>query len=507
MVEVEVVVEAVDVAVLGAGFGGLAVAIDLVRAGLTDFVIVDAADGVGGTWRANTYPGAACDVMSHLYSLSSTPKKDWSRTYATQPEILDYLEGVADRWGLRPHLRLGTAVRAATWDETGQRWHLTDAAGGTLTARVVVCALGLLSRPARPDLPGLDDFAGRAYHSARWDHADDLTGARVAVVGTGASAVQVVPALARVAASVEVFQRSPAWVLPKLDRPHTPRELRRFTKVPLAARVHRWRTYWRYERSTSFRSGDAAARERTAMALGHLERRIADPVLRAALTPDYALGCKRVLVSNAFYKALTLPHVRLVSERIERVTAGGLRTADGEQHDVDTVVLATGFTATEHLAGLDVTGRGGRRLHDDWRDGAHAHLGITVTGYPNLFLIYGPGTNQGGNSIVFLLECQARYVVTLLRQARRRGVGTLEVREPVMRRYDRRHRRALARSVWETGGCTSYFRAASGRVTTQLPHTSLWYWSRTRWPRWGAFHARPAVGQDAGLAERARVAA
>ena len=486
-----------DVAVLGAGFGGLAAAIGLVKAGNRDFAVLDAADGVGGTWRANTYPGAACDVMSHLYSLRSTPKKDWSRTYATQPEILAYLDGVADRWGLRQHLRPRTRVVTAAWQEGQQCWQLTCADGSVLRARVVICALGLLSRPAVPDLAGLTDFTGPVCHTAAWDLPDEaIAGHHVAVVGTGASSVQVVPALARVAASVTVLQRSPAWVLPKLDRPHSPEELRRFTRLPMAARVHRWRTYWRYERSTTFRTGEPKAGQLTALALSYLERKIPDPELRAALTPDYPLGCKRILVSTAFYKALALPHVRLVTAPIETFTATGIRTADGSEHRVDAVVLATGFTASEHLAGLEVTGRGGRRLHEDWREGAYAHLGITVDGYPNLFLMYGPGTNQGGNSIVFLLECQARYIVTLLLRARRRGVDTLEVRARVVRRYDRRHQRALAGTVWATGGCSSYFRNAAGTITTQLPHTSLWYWSRTRWPRWGAFRATKAGARD-----------
>jgi cation diffusion facilitator CzcD-associated flavoprotein CzcO len=469
------------VAVLGAGAGGIAIGVKLKRAGY-DFTIYERSDGVGGTWRDNTYPGAACDVPSHLYSYSFQLNPWWSRVYATQPEILAYLERCTDQFGVRSHVRTATTIVEARWDDGGQRWQLTSDTGETFTADVVVSGLGMLNVPYVPDFPGLDRFRGRSFHSSRWDHSKSVAGERVASIGTGASAIQYVPAIAAEVDQITVFQRTPIWITPRLDRAYTPDEQRRFAKVPLAARIHRWKHWLTYERA-DFGASSAQTVQQTELARSYLERKIADPELRAKLTPDYPVGCKRPLISRDWFPALTRPNVRLVTEPIVEITEDGIRTADGEEHLVDTIIFGTGFKANQYLAAVEVYGRGGRRLHDDWRDGAEAYLGLSVSGYPNLFLLYGPNTN-GVNSILFMHEAQAHHVLGALRAMTRWRIGSVEIRRRVMDRYNRRIQAAMAETVW-LAGCRSYFRAPSGKVVTQLPYSGGRYWLRTRFfPTW-----------------------
>jgi cyclohexanone monooxygenase len=469
------------VAVLGAGAGGIAMGIKLRRAGYP-FTIYEAADGVGGTWRHNTYPGAACDVPSHLYSYSFELNPWWSKTFATQPEILAYLERCADKYGVRPHVRTGTRITEAAWRDDVQRWELTSDDGERFTAEVLVSALGMLNVPSIPEIPGAERFTGRSFHSSQWDHSKSLAGERVASIGTGASAIQYVPEIAPAVEHLTVFQRSPIWISPRIDKPYTPEEQRRFDRVPLAARRHRWEIWLTYERST-FRAEAEQTVMQTELARSYLERKVEDPELRAKLTPDYPAGCKRPLFSRAWFPALTRPNVRVVTEPIVEITETGLRTADGETHEVDTIIYGTGFKANEYLSSLEVYGKGGRRLHDDWADGAEAYLGITVAGYPNLFLLYGPNTN-GVNSILFFHEAQANHVMRALRTMQRLGLGAVDVRRAVMEGYNRRLQAAMAGTVW-VAGCTNYFRARSGKVVTQLPYSGGRYWLRTRlFPLW-----------------------
>ncbi len=467
------------VAIIGAGPGGLGLAIRLAKSHRHDFVIFEASDGVGGTWRANTYPGAACDVPSHLYSYSFALKPDWSKTYADQPEILQYFEDCADRFGIRPHLRVHTRITAARWDRRRRCWGLTDSEGGTYEADVLVSAIGTFATPAVPDIEGLGSFAGPCFHSARWEHEHDPAGRRVAVIGTGASAAQIVPELAKGAEAVHVFQRTPQWILPRSDKPFSEAEKRRFARNPVAIRRHRREIYWAFENTIAFREGEEGVEQLKALALSHIDHRIKDDELRAKLTPDYPFGCKRTLVCSDFYKALLRDNVELVTERIERVTPGSIVTDDGRERPVDAIVLATGFKATEYLDGIDVVGEGGRRLHDDWSEVAHAYLGLTVSGYPNFFMLYGPNTNQGGNSIIVILEAQATYVLGALRAMRRYRARAVDVRPEVMDAYNRELAEALAGTVW-SDGCQSYFKNASGKIATQLPQTSRWYAHRTR---------------------------
>jgi cation diffusion facilitator CzcD-associated flavoprotein CzcO len=467
------------IAILGAGAGGLGMAIRLKQSGFHDFTIFEKSDGVGGTWRDNTYPGAACDVMAHLYSYSFEPKLDWSRTFPEQVEILDYLERCADKYGVRPHLRCNCAVEEIRWDEERSAW-IMRTAGGTHEANVVISALGMLNVPKYPDIPGLDGFAGPVFHTARWDHSCDLRGRAVGLIGTGASAIQVGPRIAPDVERLTVFQRSPGWVVPKLDRAYTDREKRLFRTLPPTARLLRWRIYWRSERSIGLQLGDPRAEARRKVALRHIEAQIPEPELRRRVTPDYALGCKRMLITNDWYPMLCRPNVDLVTDSIARIELDGAITESGARHHLDVIILATGFYATDHLKAIEVYGAGGRRLRDEWSaGGAQAYLGMTVAGYPNLFLLYGPNTNQGGNSIIFILESQFRYIVGALRLLARRGIRRFEVRQPVMRAFNDRLQHVLKTSMWE-GGCTSYFRSVSGRITTQWPIPSWRYWALTR---------------------------
>ncbi|MDT5173647.1 MAG: hypothetical protein QOG37_898 [Mycobacterium sp.] len=467
------------VAIVGAGFGGLGAAVALRRAGIDDLVIIEGDDGVGGTWRRNTYPGAACDIQSHLYSFSFAPNKFWSRTYARQPEILSYLESVVDDFGLGRHLMLDTTVRSACWRADTRKWDLLLDRGATtetLTVDAVVCAVGLFGLTRLPDIAGLSDFGGTLMHTAQWDHAVDLTGKRVAVLGTGASGVQVIPELAKIAAHLTVFQRTPPWMVPKDDRPYSASELTQFQRNPLAVRRTRWQI-WKFQHdNTATMADDPVVAARSQFATAFLERSVPDDQLRRVLTPDYPFRCKRVLLGDDFYRALQLDNVTLVTDAIERVTTTSVVTAAGEAVDVDAVVLATGFETSQYLSGIEVVGVGGQRLHERWGADPSAFLGVAVAGFPNFFMLYGPNTNQGGNSIVYILEAGARLVASALSRIARRG-GYLEVRTEAEKRFNERLSADLERSIWTQ--CTSYFRSPSGRVVTQWPYTELEYARRT----------------------------
>jgi cyclohexanone monooxygenase len=467
--------------------------IALTRAGY-DYTIFEKSDGVGGTWRDNSYPGAKCDVPSHLYSYSFALNPWWSHTYASQPEILSYLERCTDQFGVRAHVRVNTAIVEATWQEGDQQWELRAEAGELFRADVLVSGLGMLNVPTMPTIPGADTFRGRVFHSARWDHSKPLAGERVASIGTGASAVQYVPVIAQEVEHLTVFQRSPIWITPRVEGPFTPEQQRRFARVPLVARLHRWKV-WRTYESATFAADSEQTKGQTALARSYLERKIQDPELRAKLTPDYPVGCKRPLMSREWFPALTRPNVRLVTDPIVEITEAGLRTADGEEHCVDTIIYGTGFKANEYLSSVTIHGRDGRTLHDDWREGAEAYLGLTVAGYPNLFLLYGPNTN-GVNSIIFMHEAQAHYVMRALRSMARHRYGAVEVRRRVSERYNRRIQAAMDGTVW-TAGCNNYFRMPSGKVVTQLPYSGGRYWLRTRiFDRWryrASRRSRPAL--------------
>jgi cyclohexanone monooxygenase len=471
------------VGIIGAGPGGLAMGIFLQKAGFRDFTIFDREDGVGGTWRVNTYPGLACDVKSHLYSYSFALNPSWSRLWSGQPEILRYFERCSERFGLGPHLALRTEIVSATWQPESRTWRLVTSTGDQREFDVVVSAIGLFDRPILPSLVEEEPFAGTVMHTSRWDHSVSLEGRRIAVLGTGSTAAQVLPELADVAEHVYSVQRSPTWILPKPDRPYTDREKWVFARVPLAKKLHRTRMWLRSERNISvIENGSDKTQEFKAIALAHLESSVDDPVLRAKLTPDHPLGCKRLVFSSDFVPALTRPNVDVVDSPAKALRATSLVTEDGTEIDVDLVVCATGYAAADYLGGIDVRGVGGVSLSDTWRDGAHAYLGMAVPGFPNFFMLYGPNTNVGSNSVIFMLEAQANYVVRLLRQMRRRRHRSVTVTPRAMADFLANVDRWMEGTVWTTR-CSNYFRAANGRVVTQWPRSARAFWFMTRRPR------------------------
>jgi cation diffusion facilitator CzcD-associated flavoprotein CzcO len=470
-----------EVLIVGGGFGGIGMAITLKRAGIDDFLILERGAGLGGVWRDNRYPGAACDVPSHLYSFSFAPNPGWSRTFASREEIHAYLQRCAQEYGLSGQLRCGAEVARADFDEAAGVWRVHLADGRELAARVLVSATGQLSNPLLPQIPGLQDFTGPAFHSARWNHDADLSGKRIAVIGTGASAAQFIPAIAASAATLTVFQRSPAWVIPRADKPYPRWRQRLFGAWPWTMRLHRAFIYTRYEsRALAF----TRARWLLQVAAGlpfrrMLARQVPDAALRARLTPDYPVGCKRILQSSDYLATFARPNVELVTEGIARVTASGIETADGRRHEVDAIIFGTGFAASRFLAPMRIAGRDGLGLESAWRDGAMGYLGMTVPGFPNFFMLYGPNTNLGHNSIIYMLESQFAHVLRCLRALHSRGAGLAEVGEGPCRAFTEAVRERLARSAWT--GCRSWYLDEQGRNTVNWPGFSLTYrWLATR---------------------------
>ncbi len=467
--------EPLAVLIVGAGFSGLAMAIRCRQAGIGPLRVIEKSDGLGGTWHDNTYPGAACDVPSHLYSLSFAPKADWSRMYAPQPEILAYLRNTAERHGLMPLIQFRTTFQGATWDEARALWHVeTDR--GPVTARAIVSGMGGLHHPAYPDIPGRESFAGPAFHTAAWDHAVDLAGKRVGVIGTGASAVQVVPELAAIASQLTLFQRTPPWIMPKNDHAIAERAKDRYRTIPFARQLERARLFWLHEVRAllGFTKVSKLTGQAEGLARRHLAKAIRDPDLRAKLTPNYRLGCKRVLISDDYYPALQRPNVTLETGSIARITPTGLVTEDGRAHDLDVIVYATGFDVTATFARMNLVGRGGLRLTEAWAGGMGAYQGITVAGFPNYFMLLGPNTGLGHNSVVSMIEVQVQHVLDCLK-ALRRGARAIEVRPEAQARFLDRIRTRMADSIWQAGGCKSWYLDAQGRNTTLWPDSVMAY--------------------------------
>jgi cation diffusion facilitator CzcD-associated flavoprotein CzcO len=459
-----------SVAIVGSGFSGIGLAIRLKQDGVEDFAVLERGDGVGGTWHYNTYPGCACDVPSHLYSFSFAPNPEWSRTYSRQPEIRDYLERVVDDFGVREKIRLGWEVGAARWRDGA--WEL-ETSSGPVRAKVLVSATGPLVEPKTPDIPGLETFAGPAFHSARWDHSADLKDKRVAAVGTGASAIQFVPAIAPDVARLHVFQRTPPWVMPHSSRPITGTEKRLYRAFPPAQRLVRGGIYTARELLVlGFVKQPRIMRGIERIARRHMRRHIADPALLAKATPDYTIGCKRILPSNQWYPALARDNVELVTDAIAEVRERSVVTADGREREVDALVFGTGFHVVDMPVGRMVHGRDGRTLEDVWGGSPRAHLGTTVAGFPNLFILLGPNTGLGHNSMVYMIESQIAYVMDALREVRRRGAGVVEVRADVQEHSNREIQRRMKRTVWSTG-CRSWYLDAQGNNPTLWPD---WTW-------------------------------
>lgn len=458
-----------DVLIIGTGFAGIGMAVALQRAGRQDFLLLERAADVGGVWRDNTYPGAACDVPSHLYSFSFAPNPSWSRVFSTQAEIHAYLRDCAERFQLRPRIRFNTEVQGAAWDEASACWTVTLAGGEQLRARVLITGMGQLSRPAIPKLPGLADFTGPSFHSARWDHGCELRGKRVAVIGTGASAIQFVPAIAPEAKQLHVFQRSAPYFLPRGDRAYRDWEKTLFRHVPGAMKLHRLWIYLSYEyRALAFTRFGSLMKVAVGVPFRRLlNRQVSDPALRARLTPDYPIGCKRILLSSEYLATMAQPNVNLVTAGIRRITPTGIETDDGQHHEADVLILGTGFAATEFLAPLRVQGKGGVELNQVWSQGAKAYLGVSVPGFPNFFMLYGPNTNLGHNSIVYMLESQVAHVMRCLEQLDAQDARVIEVDAGSHDRYNAHIQARMKDTVWQ--GCHSWYIDANGHNSTNWP--------------------------------------
>lgn len=472
--ELETVVRT-EVLVLGAGISGLAQAIALRRAGI-DFLILEKADDIGGTWRDNTYPGASCDVESHLYSYSTDRNPAWASTYAKQPEILSYLQDVTRRHQLRPSIRFGTDVREAEWDADTCTWTVTTATGLRYRSRVLVLGVGGLHRPQIPDLPGADTFTGASWHSSGWNHDVDLTGRHVTLIGVGASGVQIVPHIAAHAASVTVFQRSAPWVLPKADVPVPTRRQRLFAALPWVQTLYRLRIYLRREkRGIGFHHRPDALRVAEPVVLRAIDAQITDPALRDLVTPDYRFGCKRVLFSNDYYRTLDLPHVRVVPGTPGEIRGNVVVDRDGYEHPSDVIIYATGFDLRGSFDRIRIRGTDGRLLTDAWRAGMRTYNGIAVVGFPNLFVLLGPNGAVAYTSIITNAEAQARYVVRAVRALRARRVGALSVTPQAEQQFLEQVGARFRATVWHRGGCQSWYISSSPPGTVLWPNSTLSY--------------------------------
>jgi cation diffusion facilitator CzcD-associated flavoprotein CzcO len=472
----------VDVLIVGGGFSGLCMAIKLREAGMNSFLLIEKSDDIGGTWYDNRYPGCACDIPSHLYSFSFELSPDWSRMYPGQLEIHDYLKRCVERYELTPHMRLNTRFYEAIWDEAEGVWHASAGDGIRIRARVLVSGIGALHIPQYPRLKGIDSFSGPKFHSSSWNHNAELEGKNVAVVGTGASAIQFVPQIAPRAGKLYLFQRTPPWIVPRMDFSIQEKWKQRFRRYPLIMRAFRQLIFWRQEfRVLGFLGNRFVRGKATEIATHHLEKQISDPKMRALLKPNYELGCKRVLVSDDYYPALTRPNVNLVTSGIAGVRDHSIVTEDGVERSVDILIFGTGFRATEPLIGIRIVGRGGVEIHDAWRERMSAYLGVTVSGFPNLFLLLGPNTGLGHNSVVLMIEAQVRYVMSCLQLMKRRKRQVLEVRPETQKQFVADIHRRLESTVWQSGGCHSWYQdQRTGENTALWPGSVVAYVRRTR---------------------------
>ena len=468
------------IVIIGSGFAGLGMAIKLRAAGIRDFVILERAHDIGGTWRDNRYPGCACDIPSELYSFSFARNPKWSRVFPTQPEIHEYLRACVDKYDLERHIRYDSDVIEARYDAERVLWQVETRGGTRFEASVLISGMGGLSNPAMPQISGLAEFAGPQFHSARWDHDVDLAGKRVAVIGTGASAIQFVPEIAPSVGHLSLFQRTPPWIVPKIDGPVDPRKSLLLNYLPGYAWLHRTSIYLTHEaRALGFTVDPKLLRTVEKIAKSHIRRQIADPALRATVTPNYRLGCKRILISNDYFPALTRANVAVVTSDIARVEGDAVITSDGSRHVVDVIIYGTGFRAQDGLAPVRIVGEGGRTLDEAWSDGMEAYLGTSVAGFPNLFTLVGPNVGLGHNSMVFMIESQVAYVLDALRQLRKRGARALDVLPQVQRSFNDEIRAKTKKTVWMSG-CRSWYLDKNGRNTSLWPGFTFDFRRRTR---------------------------
>lgn len=484
-----------SIAVLGAGLGGLCAGIKLKEAGFDNLVILEKGDRVGGTWRDNSYPGCCCDVQVALYQFSFAPSLSWSHLYPRHDEIQRYTEDLADNFGLRPHLQLNDEAQSAEWDDSRAMWKIRSASGKAFESTVLVAALGQLNRPLIPDIEGGNTFKGPAFHSARWDHSVRLAGKRVAIIGSAASAVQIIPEIAKEVANLVVFQRTPNWVIPRHDRAITEEDkVLAMTELHLAAMgrdlLYQNADYLFWQAFSWTQAGRDAF---TRMALNHLEAQVPDETLRKKLTPDYPIGCKRVLITDDFYPSLVRPNVTLETNAIARITANGIEMKDGRMHDVDVIVYATGFETTGWQWSVDVIGKGGLHLRDAWADTPQAYLGINAANFPNLFILYGPNTNLGHNSITFMLERQVEYTVKALTAMRERNLSAIDIKQSAQDQFQRELQAGLSKTTWADPHCHSWYKNAKGEITQNWSSHTRDYAATTETVKWENYETRKAT--------------
>jgi cation diffusion facilitator CzcD-associated flavoprotein CzcO len=495
----------VDVLIVGAGFSGICMGIKLLEAGIKNFLIIEKSDDLGGTWYENRYPGCACDVPAHLYSFSFERNPDWSRMFAGQQEIWQYLKSCVQRYGLAPYIRCGTRFCEAAWDESAGQWRISASNvsrnngnnGHTLTlrARVLVSGMGALHVPHYPEIPGIDRFSGPSFHSATWRSDVDLSGKTVAVIGTGASAIQFIPHIAARAGKLLIFQRTPPWIVPRLDFGFSEKARKRFRRIPALTWAFRKLLFFALEwRVLSF-LGDRVVREHMErIARRHLQRSVTDPKVRAALTPRYQIGCKRILLSDDFYPIFKRRNAELVTDRIAEVREHSVVTQDGAERPVDVLIYGTGFHVTEQFIGMKLFGRNGLEIHDAWRNGLSAYLGVTVSGFPNFFMLLGPNTGLGHNSVVLMIEAQVKYVINCLKLMRKRNISALEVRAESQKHFAANLRDHMARTVWQSGGCRSWYQDThTGENTTLWPGSVIQYFRAMRSVSLSEYDLRPAT--------------
>ena len=470
-----------DTVIVGTGFSGMGMAIKLLESGRDDFVVLEKAHDVGGTWRDNTYPGCECDIPSHMYSFSYELNNDWSKSFSGQPEIWAYMRKVADEKGIRPKIDFGVEVKGATWDEDDQRWTITTN-GETYVARVLVAGVGGLHIPNIPEVKGADSFAGPMFHSATWDHNVDLKDKKVVVIGTGASAIQFVPIIAQEVGQLTVFQRTPAWVLPKKDKPTSSLKKTAFSNVPGATRAYRNALYWGLEsRAIAFNGHLNVLPFAEKVVTRYLKKAIPDDELRAKLTPDYRLGCKRVLQSNTYYPTFLRDNVELNTDGVAEIVADGVIDNNGVKHEADIVIWGTGFHVVDAFDYLDIKGKAGLDLATQFKEhGVETYMGMAINGFPNLYFMLGPNTALGHNSVVFMIEQQTKFIIRMLDEMQKRGAASAEPTLEAQTEFNNEIQDKVSKGIWTTGGCTSWYLDSHGKNRTIWPKFTFQYWWETR---------------------------
>ena len=470
-----------DQLIIGAGFAGICAAIQLKKAGFNNFIILERGSHLGGTWRDNNYPGAACDVESHLYSFSFEPNPNWSRQFGPQQEILNYMDHCAEKYGINPNIQLNTTVEKLVFDEANSTWQVICNNGKTYTAQTVISCSGGLSQPSLPDIKGIADFKGKKFHSAQWDHNYDLANKTVGVIGTGASAIQIVPEIAPVVKELQLFQRTPPWILPKSDKAISGFRRSMYNALPFTRSFYRWRLYWFHEvAALGFTRRPGILKLASKVSALYLKRSVKDEALRKKLLPTYTMGCKRVLLTNDYYPALQRKNVSVITDHIQEINATGIKTVDGKQHELDAIIFATGFYAAEGVVMFEVQGKKGLSLNEAWKDGAEAYLGTSVSGFPNLFLVVGPNTGLGHSSMILMIEAQVNYILDAVRLMKEKQLRSVDVKKETQIAFNTDLQQKLSRTVWQSGGCVSWYQTKSGKNVTLWPGFTFTFMKKTK---------------------------